>query len=310
MDKKGFTLIEMIVVITVIGVLAAIGIPSLMAYIDKGKASDCGINRKALVLKLEAERAQTPGATMEEIIKKNAEIQCPSGGIYTAIDKDTVKCSHPGHGQDGTIWEEEATHGMDIAEIVPTLTEEEDTSEEIQESTETESDDIEEPTGIAGDRCVPLGAGKKGMGISVKSISDFAKTYHNEYPDSKKVPENVFPKNVLWIYQDEGIYYFNPGNGISITYTDNENSGYSYQINMTGVIPIPTDFSVVTGEEIEKAVKKDSGSITLEKGTIFLSKNEKPYICTADTVIDEKSWNGGVNSGKLNTVTSLKICSP
>jgi len=36
MDKKGFTLIEMIVVITVIGVLAAIAVPSLMAYIDKG----------------------------------------------------------------------------------------------------------------------------------------------------------------------------------------------------------------------------------------------------------------------------------
>lgn len=36
-DKKGFTLIEMIVVIVILGILLAILVPGMIKYIDKAK---------------------------------------------------------------------------------------------------------------------------------------------------------------------------------------------------------------------------------------------------------------------------------
>lgn len=313
MDKKGFTLIEMIVVITVIGVLAAIAVPSLMAYIDKGKASDCEINRKALVLKLEAERAQAPGASMEEIIKNNPEIKCPAGGIYTAVDKDTVQCSYPGHGQNGTFHEEGETQNIEIGEIVPTLTEEESSSEEVQESSSverTETEDNKEPDGLRGDRCIFLSQGshKKHSSLLVKSIADFAEDYHKTHPDALKVEERDFTDNVLWIYQEKNIYYFNPGNCISITYSNSEDGGYSYQISISeGVIPVTADSKIVTAEEIGDAVK--AGGISIGKGTIIEMENDQSYyICVKDTIIDKPNWKGDINSGRGNSLFSLTNC--
>ena len=43
--QKGFTLIELIVVIAIIGVLAAILVPSMIGYIKKSKRNKARINR-------------------------------------------------------------------------------------------------------------------------------------------------------------------------------------------------------------------------------------------------------------------------
>ena len=48
MGKKGFTLVEIVVVMVVVGILAAITVPSLAKYIDDGKKRDCEINRKEI----------------------------------------------------------------------------------------------------------------------------------------------------------------------------------------------------------------------------------------------------------------------
>lgn len=46
MNKKGFTLVELVVVIAIIGVLAAILIPTMMSYIKKAKLKSANSNAK------------------------------------------------------------------------------------------------------------------------------------------------------------------------------------------------------------------------------------------------------------------------
>jgi len=49
-DKKGFTLVEMIVVIVILAILAAIFVPSLMQYIDRAKNQQIIINARSVYL--------------------------------------------------------------------------------------------------------------------------------------------------------------------------------------------------------------------------------------------------------------------
>lgn len=52
-DKKGFTLVEMIVVIVIIGILLAILVPGMFKYIDKAKDKQIQVNARTACLNIE-----------------------------------------------------------------------------------------------------------------------------------------------------------------------------------------------------------------------------------------------------------------
>ena len=54
MKKRGFTLIELMVVVVIIGILAAIAIPNFVKVIDRAKVASCKANMKTLQTTVEA----------------------------------------------------------------------------------------------------------------------------------------------------------------------------------------------------------------------------------------------------------------
>lgn len=106
----------------------------------------------------------------------------------------------------------------------------------------------------------------------------------------------------------KNIYYFNPGNCISITYSNSEDGGYSYQVSISeGVIPVTADSKVVTAAEIGNAVK--TGGISISKGTIIEMENEKTYyICVNDKFINKHNWKGEINNDGNNSLCPLTNC--
>lgn len=88
-NKKGFTLIEVIVVLVILAILAAFTIPTMFGYISSSQEKLCDITRLDMVrlykTSLINQESSASKAGFESFAKENwgSLSQCPSGGVYT-----------------------------------------------------------------------------------------------------------------------------------------------------------------------------------------------------------------------------------
>jgi prepilin-type N-terminal cleavage/methylation domain-containing protein len=109
--RAGFTLLEIMIVVAIIAMLAAIAIPAIGNSIDKARRTACVLNQQNIdgaKVRWALDKKQPPTATPADadLFGKNSYVEhkpdCPAGGSYAlnAVEEKCT-CSLPPH--DGSL---------------------------------------------------------------------------------------------------------------------------------------------------------------------------------------------------------------
>lgn len=106
-NKKGFTLIELIVVIAILGILALLLVPSFIGYADDAQKATCDANRHLIERSYKFYKVKNEDVVLSVYINGDGlEYQgshCPSKGTYSYDDVNgKVLCSIHGIADDET----------------------------------------------------------------------------------------------------------------------------------------------------------------------------------------------------------------
>lgn len=118
-NRSGFTLLELIIVISIMGVLTGLIAPQIVRYVTTNRATACEADREAILAVYERciykQTKDLDTASLQQVMTgydpatSNEVLQyvnCPSGGSFTgevtgdpatATYVATIKCNHPGH---------------------------------------------------------------------------------------------------------------------------------------------------------------------------------------------------------------------
>lgn len=104
-NQKGFTLMELMIVIVIIGVLAAIGLPAYNSFVERSKKAVCDSNKRVIQTALDMYLVENPNPASTPTIgdldtymgspdgDKLAQLKCPSDKTEGyRIEGTTVKC--------------------------------------------------------------------------------------------------------------------------------------------------------------------------------------------------------------------------
>ena len=108
LNRQGFTLVEIMIVVAIIALLAAIAIPSFMKSRTESRKSACINNLRLLDHAKQQWATATPGSTATSTptddqingYLKNGAPTCPAGGTYTYGNMSTLPACSLGTSDD------------------------------------------------------------------------------------------------------------------------------------------------------------------------------------------------------------------
>lgn len=100
-DRRGFTLIELVLVIAMVGVLASIATPSYLNYAQRARASQCHVDRgeaQNVIRQYYQDHPDTEITSLQQLIDAGylrSGFNCPLGGEYVLIPAKTAGSQYP-----------------------------------------------------------------------------------------------------------------------------------------------------------------------------------------------------------------------
>ena len=100
-DKGGFTLIELVMVITMVGVLASIAAPSYLNYIERARATQCHVDRgevQNIIVQYYHNHSDAELQSLQQLVDEgylHSGSNCPLGGEYVLIPAESVASEYP-----------------------------------------------------------------------------------------------------------------------------------------------------------------------------------------------------------------------